>query len=191
MGEGRAAGSSPEVLSVCARARGLPPSCESERERGERLLVAKGTTTTAARRGERSHAERRIARSCRGGRIWAHRARTGGGGGAMGECWWWRLVLRAAIGCRGGARRPSLLPRAARDLSSPTRPSAAGRARDGPRRHAPHYTALHYRTVRVNLQVERVMDRDTFFDVQEALAFGIIDHTLTKRGTAAVAPPTP
>lgn len=58
-------------------------------------------------------------------------------------------------------------------------------------RDAPHDIALHYSTLRYNLQVERVMDRDTFFDVQEALAFGIIDHTLTKRGTAAVAPPTP
>lgn len=29
--------------------------------------------------------------------------------------------------------------------------------------------------------IERVMDRDTFLDVEQALAFGVIDKILTKR----------
>ena len=36
-------------------------------------------------------------------------------------------------------------------------------------------------TERPLAEIEKVMDRDTFMDVHQALEFGIIDHTLTKR----------
>ena len=41
-------------------------------------------------------------------------------------------------------------------------------------------------TERPLAEIEKVMDRDTFMDVHQALEFGIIDHTLTKRS----APPS-
>ena len=36
--------------------------------------------------------------------------------------------------------------------------------------------------------VERVMDRDTWFDVDEAVAFGVIDGVLSRRDTPAAPP---
>ena len=40
-------------------------------------------------------------------------------------------------------------------------------------------------TERPLAEFEKVMDRDTFMDVHQALEFGIIDHTLTKRSGPA------
>ena len=40
-------------------------------------------------------------------------------------------------------------------------------------------------TERPLAEIEKVMDRDTFMDVHQALEFGIIDHTLTKRSGPA------